>query len=94
MVSDLDVGCNRVLNEMLTREEALIAHTHSKAFMHDEVSLFANFEIAERNRAASLLFGFAEFQPPRRRSREIAGIGSWTARQMILFMEAVRRHEE
>jgi len=31
VVSGLDVGGNRVLDETLTREEALIAHTRSNA---------------------------------------------------------------
>ena len=33
VVSGLDVGGNRVLDETLTREEALIAHTRSNAYL-------------------------------------------------------------
>ena len=44
LVSGLDVGGNRVLDETLTREEALIAHTRSNAYLFFQENTLGSLE--------------------------------------------------
>ena len=44
VVSGLDVGGNRVLDETLTREEALIAHTRSNAYLFFQENALGSLE--------------------------------------------------
>jgi predicted amidohydrolase YtcJ len=48
LVSGLDVGGNRVLDETLTREEALIAHTRSNAFMFFQENALGTLEVGKQ----------------------------------------------
>jgi predicted amidohydrolase YtcJ len=46
-VSGLDVGGNRVLDETLTREEALIAHTRSNAYLFFQEDALGSLEVGK-----------------------------------------------
>ena len=48
VVSGLDVGGNRVLDETLTREEALVAHTRSNAYLFFEENALGSLEIGKQ----------------------------------------------
>jgi hypothetical protein len=48
VVSGLDVGGNRVLNETLTREEALIAHTRSNAYLFFQEKNLGSLEVGKQ----------------------------------------------
>jgi predicted amidohydrolase YtcJ len=48
VVSGLDVGGNRVLDETLTREEALIAHTRSNAYLFFQEGALGSLEIGKQ----------------------------------------------
>src|SRR5262249_32321401 len=48
VVSGLDVGGNRVLDETLTREEALIAHTRSNAFLFFQEKELGSLEVGKQ----------------------------------------------
>jgi predicted amidohydrolase YtcJ len=48
VVSGLDVGGNRVLDETLTREEALIAHTRSNAYLFFQENALGSLEVGKR----------------------------------------------
>jgi predicted amidohydrolase YtcJ len=48
VVSGLDVGGNRVLDETLTREEALIAHTRSNAYLFFQESGLGSLEVGKQ----------------------------------------------
>jgi len=48
VVSGLDVGGNRVLDETLTREEALIAHTRSNAYLFFQQDALGSLEIGKQ----------------------------------------------
>jgi predicted amidohydrolase YtcJ len=48
VVSGLDVGGNRVLDETLTREEALIAHTRSNAYLFLQENALGSLEVGKR----------------------------------------------
>ena len=48
VVSGLDVGGNRVLDETLTREEALIAHTRSNAYLFFQESALGSLEVGKQ----------------------------------------------
>ena len=48
VVSGLDVGGNRVLDETLTREEALIAHTRSNAFLFFQENALGSLEVGKQ----------------------------------------------
>ena len=48
VVSGLDVGGNRVLDETLTREEALIAHTRSNAYLFFQENALGSLEIGKQ----------------------------------------------
>jgi predicted amidohydrolase YtcJ len=48
VVSGLDVGGNRVLDETLTREEALIAHTRSNAYLFFQEKALGSLEIGKQ----------------------------------------------
>jgi predicted amidohydrolase YtcJ len=48
LVSGLDVGGNRVLDETLTREEALIAHTRSNAYLFFQEKALGSLEIGKQ----------------------------------------------
>jgi len=48
LVSGLDVGGNRVLDETLTREEALIAHTRSNAYLFFQENTLGSLEIGKQ----------------------------------------------
>jgi len=48
VVSGLDVGGNRVLDETLTREEALIAHTRSNAYLFFQEDTLGSLEIGKQ----------------------------------------------
>ena len=48
VVSGLDVGGNRVLDEMLTREEALIAHTRSNAYLFFQENALGSLEVGKQ----------------------------------------------
>jgi predicted amidohydrolase YtcJ len=48
VVSGLDVGGNRVLEETLTREEALIAHTRSNAYLFFQEKTLGSLEIGKQ----------------------------------------------
>jgi hypothetical protein len=48
VVSGLDVGGNRVLDETLTREEALIAHTRSNAYLFFQEKALGTLEVGKQ----------------------------------------------
>jgi predicted amidohydrolase YtcJ len=48
VVSGLDVGGNKVLDEMLTREEALIAHTRSNAYLFFQEKTLGSLEVGKQ----------------------------------------------
>jgi predicted amidohydrolase YtcJ len=48
VVSGLDAGGNRVLDEMLTREEALIAHTRSNAYLFFQENALGSLEAGKQ----------------------------------------------
>src|SRR5215469_1490659 len=48
VVSGLDVGGNRVLDETLTREEALIAHTRSNAYLLLQENALGSLEVGKQ----------------------------------------------
>ena len=48
VVSGLDVGGNRVLEETLTREEALIAHTRSNAYLFFQENSLGSLEVGKQ----------------------------------------------
>src|SRR5688572_25947959 len=48
VVSGLDVGGNRVLDETLTREEALIAHTRSNAYLFFQENTLGSLEVGKQ----------------------------------------------
>jgi predicted amidohydrolase YtcJ len=48
VVSGLDVGGNRVLDETLTREEALIAHTRSNAYLFFQEDALGSLEVGKQ----------------------------------------------
>ncbi len=48
LVSGLDVGGNRVLDETLTREEALIAHTRSNAYLFFQEKALGSLEVGKQ----------------------------------------------
>jgi hypothetical protein len=48
VVSGLDAGGNRVLDETLTREEALIAHTRSNAFLFFQENALGSLEVGKQ----------------------------------------------
>ena len=48
VVSGLDVGGNRVLDETLTREEALIAHTRSNAYLFSQEKTLGSLEVGKQ----------------------------------------------
>ena len=48
VVSGLDVGGNRVLDETLTREEALIAHTRSNAYLFFQENALGSLEVGKQ----------------------------------------------
>jgi hypothetical protein len=48
VVSGLDVGGNRVLNETLTREEALVAHTRSNAYLFFQENTLGSLEAGKQ----------------------------------------------
>jgi predicted amidohydrolase YtcJ len=48
VVSGLDVGGNKVLDETLTREEALIAHTRSNAYLFFQEKTPGSLEVGKR----------------------------------------------
>ena len=48
VVSGLDVGDNRVLDETLTREEALIAHTRSNAYLFFQEDALGSLEVGKQ----------------------------------------------
>ena len=48
LVSGLDVGGNRVLDETLTREEALIAHTRSNAYLFFQENTLGSLEVGKQ----------------------------------------------
>ena len=48
VVSGLDVGGNRVLDETLTREEALIAHTRSNAYLFFQERALGSLEVGKQ----------------------------------------------
>jgi predicted amidohydrolase YtcJ len=48
VVSGLDAGGNRVLNETLTREEALIAHTRSNAYLFFQENALGSLEAGKQ----------------------------------------------
>jgi predicted amidohydrolase YtcJ len=48
VVSGLDVGGNRVLDETLTREEALIAHTRSNAYLFSQENALGSLEVGKQ----------------------------------------------
>ena len=47
VVSGLDAGNNRVLDETLTREEALIAHTRSNAYLFFQEKNLGSLEVGK-----------------------------------------------
>jgi predicted amidohydrolase YtcJ len=48
VVSGLDVGGNRVLDQTLTREEALIAHTRSNAYLFFQENVLGSLEVGKQ----------------------------------------------
>jgi predicted amidohydrolase YtcJ len=48
VVSGVDVGGNRVLDETLTREEALIAHTRSNAYLFFQENALGSLEVGKQ----------------------------------------------
>ncbi len=48
VVSGLDVGGNKVLDQTLTREEALIAHTRSNAYLFFQEKTLGSFEVGKQ----------------------------------------------
>ena len=48
VISGLDVGGNRVLDETLTREEALIAHTRSNAYLFFQERALGSLEVGKQ----------------------------------------------
>src|SRR5580704_3465898 len=48
VVSGLDVGGNRVLDETLTREEALIAHTRSNAYLFFQENALGSLDVGKQ----------------------------------------------
>ncbi len=48
VVSGLDVGGNKVLDETLTREEALIAHTRSNAYLFFQEKMLGSLEVGKQ----------------------------------------------
>src|SRR4029077_11488296 len=48
VVSGLDVGGNKVLDETLTREEALIAHTRSNAYLFLQEKALGSLEVGKK----------------------------------------------
>ena len=48
VVSGLDVGGNKVLDETLTREEALIAHTRSNAYLFFQEKALGSLEVGNQ----------------------------------------------
>ena len=48
VVSGLDVGGNRVLDETLTRKEALIAHTRSNAYLFSQEKTLGSLEVGKQ----------------------------------------------
>lgn len=48
VVSGLDVGGNRVLDETLTREEALVAHTRSNAYLFFQENALGSLEVGKQ----------------------------------------------
>ena len=48
VVSGLDVGGNKVLDETLTREEALIAHTRSNAYLFFQEKALGSLEVGKQ----------------------------------------------
>jgi hypothetical protein len=48
VVSGLDVGGNRVLDETLTRQEALIAHTRSNAYLFFQENALGSLEVGKQ----------------------------------------------
>jgi predicted amidohydrolase YtcJ len=48
VVNGLDVGGNRVLDETLTREEALIAHTRSNAYLFFQENALGSLEVGKQ----------------------------------------------
>jgi predicted amidohydrolase YtcJ len=48
VVSGVDVGGNRVLDETLTREEALIAHTRSNAYLFFQEKSLGSLEVGKQ----------------------------------------------
>src|SRR4029434_11355862 len=48
VVSGLDVGGTRVLDETLTREEALIAHTRANAYLFFQETGLGSLEVGKR----------------------------------------------
>ena len=48
VVSGLDVGGNRVLDETLTREEALVAHTRSNAYLFFQEKALGSLEVGKQ----------------------------------------------
>jgi hypothetical protein len=48
VVSGLDAGGNRVLDETLTREEALVAHTRSNAYLFSQENALGSLEVGKQ----------------------------------------------
>ena len=48
VVSGVDVGGNRVLDETLTREEALVAHTRSNAYLFFQENALGSLEVGKQ----------------------------------------------
>jgi len=48
VVSGLDAGGNRVLDETLTREEPLIAHTRSNAYLFFQEKSLGSLEVCKQ----------------------------------------------
>ena len=60
VVSGLDVGGNRVLDETLTREEALIAHTRSNAYLFSQEKALGSLEVGKQ--ADLAVFAVADYR--------------------------------
>jgi predicted amidohydrolase YtcJ len=48
VVSGLDVGGTKVLDETLTREEALVAHTRSNAYLFFQENALGSLEVGKQ----------------------------------------------
>ena len=74
VVSGLDTGGNRVLDETLTREEALIAHTRSNAYLFFQEKSLGSLEAGKQADLVVLDFGpVAHVQ--RAKVRQVGGSG-------------------